>query len=81
MAVELEKFDKKYKIMSEFIMAKDGVGKKFGASKRLVHDILINIKMKCNQAKEGIEVLFSKLNNITDTNKKNCNDLNYLKST
>ncbi len=66
--------------MGEWIMAKDGIGKKFGVPKRLVHDIVINIKMKCNQAKEGIEELFTKLNTITSTNKKKSKDLNYLKS-
>jgi len=81
MATELEKFEKKYKTMTEFIMAKDGVGKKFGVPRRLVHDIVINIRMKCNQAKEGIEELFNKLNTLTNTNKKKSKDLNYLKST
>ena len=36
------------------IMAKDATGKIFGAPKRLANDIIINIKIKCNQAQEGI---------------------------
>ena len=81
MTLELEKFEKKYKIMNEYIMAKDGVGKKFGVPKRLVHDIVINIRMKCNQSKDGIEELFKKLNTLTTINKKKSKDLSYLKST
>ena len=37
------------------------MGKKFGIPKRLSNDIIINIKIKCNQAQEGIQKLFEEL--------------------
>ena len=74
---ELETFMKniteKYNTAKENIMAKEATGKKFGVPKRLANDIVINIKIKCNQAQEGIQNLFnelvnyvSKFNNIKD---------------
>ncbi len=48
----MEKIDSKYNTQKEYIQAKDGVGKKYGAPKRLANDVIINIKMKCNQAQE-----------------------------
>lgn len=59
----LKDMEEKYAISSENINAKDGVGKKFGAPKRLVNDIIINIKIKCNQAQEGLDNLFKQLQN------------------
>ena len=57
----LKDVEEKYAISAENISAKDGVGKKFGAPKRLVNDIIINIKIKCNQAMEGLDNLFKQL--------------------
>ena len=50
-----------YDISKDNIMAKDAMGKKFGIPKRLSNDIIINIKIKCNQAQEGIQKLFEEL--------------------
>ncbi len=60
----LEKMEKKYQSVNENIQAKESVGKKFGSPKRLANDIIINIKMKCNQAQEGLDNLFEKLNKL-----------------
>ena len=51
----------KYNTAKDNIMAKDANGKKFGVPKRLANDIIINIKIKCNQAQEGLMNLFDKL--------------------
>lgn len=51
----------KYNTAKDNIMAKDAIGKKFGAPKRLANDIIINIKIKCNQSQEGIINLFDQL--------------------
>ena len=59
-----------YSVTKENIMAKDAVGKKFGVPKRLANDIIINIKIKCNQAKEGLELLFNDLINFVNSYKK-----------
>ena len=68
-----------YDISKDNIMAKDATGKKFGIPKRLSNDIIINIKIKCNQAQEGLQKLFdelikiitdfTKINNLEDLNK------------
>ena len=68
-----------YDLSKDNIMAKDAMGKKFGIPKRLSNDIIINIKIKCNQAQEGLQKLFeelikyvtdfTKINNIDDLNK------------
>ena len=59
----------KYNTAKDNIMAKDAIGKKFGTPKRLANDIIINIKIKCNQAQEGLMFLFEKLKNyIKDFN-------------
>ena len=68
-----------YDISKDNIMAKDAMGKKFGIPKRLSNDIVINIKIKCNQAQEGLQKLFEelikdvndfiKINNIDELNK------------
>jgi len=53
----------------ERLHPKDAKGKKFGTPKRLANDIIINIKIKCNQAQEGLMFLFEKLKNyIKDFN-------------
>ncbi len=67
-----------YDISKDNIMAKDAMGKKFGVPKRLSNDIIINIKIKCNQAQEGIQQLFNDLiKYVTDFNKiKNIEELN-----
>ena len=67
-----------YDISKDNIMAKDAMGKKFGIPKRLSNDIVINIKIKCTQAQEGLQKLFEELiKYITDFNKiKNTEDLN-----
>jgi len=59
-----EKMEKKYQSVNENIQAKESVGKKFGSPKRLANDIIINIKMKCNQAQEGLDNLFEKMNKL-----------------
>ena len=51
----------KYNTAKDNIMAKEAIGKKFGVPKRLANDIIINIKIKCNQAQEGLMGLFEKL--------------------
>ena len=68
-----------YDISKDNIMAKDATGKKFGIPKRLSNDIIINIKIKCNQAQEGLQNLFeelvkcisdfTKINNMEELNK------------
>ena len=59
-------------------MAKEGIGKKFDASKRLVNDIIIKIKIKCNLIQEGLNNLYKQfvkmINNFYDI--KNMNKLN-----
>jgi hypothetical protein len=67
-----------YDISKDNIMAKDAMGKKFGVPKRLSNDIIINIKIKCNQAQEGIQQLFNDLiKYVSDFNKiKNADELN-----
>ena len=62
----------KYKDTNENIQAIEGIGKKFGQPKRIVNDILINIKMKCNQAYEGIEQTYKNLENTIN----NFNNIN-----
>jgi hypothetical protein len=62
----------KYKDTNENIQAIEGIGKKFGQPKRIVNDILINIKMKCNQAYEGIEKTYKNLENTIN----NFNNIN-----
>ena len=64
LTIACEKMEKKYQSVNENIQAKESVGKKFGSPKRLANDIIINIKMKCNQAKDGLDNLFSILNNF-----------------
>lgn len=61
MSAAYEKMEKKYQSVNENIQAKESVGKKFGSPKRLANDIIINIKMKCNQAQEGLDNLYDKL--------------------
>ena len=59
-----------YDLSKDNIMAKDAMGKKFGIPKRLSNDIIINIKIKCTQAQEGLQTLFDELiKYITDFNK------------
>ena len=59
-----------YDLSKDNIMAKDAMGKKFGIPKRLSNDIVINIKIKCTQAQEGLQTLFDELiKYITDFNK------------
>ena len=55
----MKKINEQYEISKDNIMAKDAMGKKFGMPKRLSNDIIINIKIKCNQAQEGIQKLFN----------------------
>ena len=60
----MDKIDNKYNVQKEYIQAKDGVGKKYGAPKRQANDVIINIKMKCNQAQEGLDKLYNMLCDI-----------------
>ena len=57
----MKKIKEQYEISKDNIMAKDAMGKKFGVPKRLSNDIIINIKIKCNQAQEGLQKLFNDL--------------------
>ena len=68
----LKDIEEQYKTTKENIMAKDATGKIFGTPKRLANDIIINIKIKCNQAQEGIF-------NILKVLKKCVNDFNEIK--
>ena len=68
----LKNIEEKYKVTKDNIMAKDATGKIFGAPRRLANDIIINIKIKCNQAQEGIL-------DILNTIKKFINDFNIIK--
>jgi len=76
----MEKIDSKYNTQKEYIQAKDGVGKKYGAPKRLANDVIINIKMKCNQAQEGLEKLYNLLVDIINLHNNNKKNKDYLKS-
>ena len=68
----IKNITEKYNTAKDNIMAKEVIGKKFGVPKRLANDIIINIKIKCNQAQEGIINLFDKL-------KKYINEFNEIK--
>ena len=68
----IKNLEEKYKIAKDNISAKDATGKIFGAPRRLVNDIVFNIKLKCNQAQEGIV-------NILNVIKKCVNDFNEIK--
>ena len=70
----LDKIEKKYATSNENIMAKDAVGKKFGAPKRIANDILINLKMKCSQAQDGLDSLLKELQEIIFSYNKNETD-------
>ena len=76
----MEKIDTKYNLQKEYIQAKDGMGKKYGAPKRLANDIIINIKMKCNQAQEGLDKLYDMLVEVINLHKNQKNSSEYLKS-
>ena len=73
----MKKIKEQYDISKDNIMAKDAMGKKFGVPKRLSNDIIINIKIKCNQAQEGLQKLFNDLMKyVMDFNKiKNVEEL------
>ena len=68
----MKSIEEKYRITKDNIMAKEAIGKIFGTPKRLANDIIINIKIKCNQAQEGIL-------NILKVIKKCINDFNEIK--
>ena len=68
----MKNIEEKYKTTKDNIMAKDATGKIFGTPRRLANDIIINIKIKCNQAQEGIL-------NILNVIKKCINDFNEIK--
>ena len=63
----MKDIEDKYNLANENIMAKEGIGKKFGAPKRLVNDIIINIKIKCNLAQEGLNSLYKDLVNMINS--------------
>ena len=60
----LEKIEKKYSISYENVLARDAVGEKFGAPRRLANDIIIKIKIKCNQAQDGLNNLLEKMRKL-----------------
>ena len=62
----MKNITEKYNTTKDNIMAKEAIGKKFGTPKRLANDTIINIKIKCNQAQEGILNLFDKLKNYVN---------------
>ena len=68
----MKNLEEKYKVAKDNIAAKDASGKIFGSPRRLANDIIINIKIKCNQAQEGIL-------NILNVIKKCVNDFNEIK--
>ena len=71
----LKNITDKYNITKDNIMARDATGKIFGSPKRLVNDIIINIKLKCNQAQESIvnilKVIKKCVNDFNEINEKN----------
>lgn len=76
----MEKIDSKYNAQKEYIQAKDGIGKKYGAPKRLANDITISIKMKCNQAQEGLDKLYNMLVDMINLHWSQKNNTDYIKS-
>ena len=76
----MEKIDSKYNVQKEYIQAKDGIGKKYGAPKRLANDITISIKMKCNQAQEGLDKLYNMLVDMINLHWSQKNNTDYIKS-
>ena len=74
----MKNINDQYALSKDNIMAKDAMGKKFGVPKRLSNDIIINIKIKCNQAQEGIQKLYNDLiKYVSEFNKiKNVEELN-----
>ena len=68
----IKNLEEKYKTAKDNISAKDATGKIFGAPRRLANDIIFNIKLKCNQAQEGIV-------NILNVIKKCISDFNEIK--
>lgn len=63
----LKSMDKKFALINELIMARNCIGKVFGAPKRLINDIAINMKMKVNQGIDGVCNLIGNIKNIIDT--------------
>ena len=76
----MDKIDSKYNVQKEYVQAKDAIGKKYGAPKSQANDVIINIKMKCNQAQEGLDKLYSKLLDIINLHKNHKDNVDYLKS-
>lgn len=78
LATAYEKMEKKYQSVTENIQAKESVGKKFGSPKRLANDVIINIKMKCNQAQEGLDNLYNKISDLVKVYDENKTKQSYL---
>jgi hypothetical protein len=74
----LEKLEKKYNSTNDIIMGKECIGNKFGAPKRLANGIIINVKMKCNQSKDGIDKLFTQLREHIDKFNSNRTNITYV---
>ena len=58
--------EKKFGIMNDLIMARNCIGTVYGAPKRLINEISINIKMKVNQSIESIERMFNELRDLIE---------------
>jgi hypothetical protein len=80
MTVLMDKMDKKFNSANDIIMAKECIGNKYGAPKRLANEIIISIKMKCNQSQEGLEALFNTMKQNIQEFEKNKNNTTFLKS-
>ena len=63
----MKDIENKYAIANENIMAKEAIGKKFGLPRRIVNDIIIQIKIKCNLAQDGLNNLYKELVNMINS--------------
>lgn len=59
-----DKFENEYKSGMHSLIAKEGLGKKFGAPRRTIQERMRAEITKCEQAQSGIEKLLEKLNDL-----------------
>lgn len=59
-----EKFEAEYKSGMHSLVAKEGLGKKFGAPRRIIQERMRAEMTKCEQAQSGIENLLDKLGQL-----------------
>jgi len=57
-------FDSEYKSGMQNLVAKEGLGKKFGAPRRIIQERMRAEMTKCEQAQSGIEALLEKLGQL-----------------